>query len=66
MRRPVGLVMALAWSICGASAEGGAPTAREVSAAGTTFRKTCQHCHSVPDLRFETDRTWLDQVKRTA
>jgi hypothetical protein len=42
------------------------PTAGEIAAAGRTFRKTCFHCHQVPDLRFGTDLVWLDQLHRTA
>lgn len=26
----------------------------------------CAGCHQPPDLRFATDRAWLDQVRRTA
>jgi len=66
VRRSVVLTMALGWSVGVVSAECGEPTPRAVSIAGAAFRKTCQHCHSVPDLRFETDRMWLDQVQRTA
>lgn len=33
---------------------------------GDRFRKTCMHCHQSPDVRFATDRVWLDQVRRTA
>ena len=33
---------------------------------GDRFRKTCMHCHQSPDIRFATDRVWLDQVRRTA
>ena len=42
------------------------PTAAEVAEAGVKYRKTCLHCHEAPDLRFETERAWLDQVNRTA
>jgi hypothetical protein len=42
------------------------PTAGEIAAAGRTFRKTCFHCHQVPDLRFGTDLVWLEQLNRTA
>jgi len=42
------------------------PSAREIAAAGTIFRQTCLHCHQAPDLRFGTDRAWLDQLSRTA
>ena len=33
---------------------------------GEKFRRTCTHCHQVPDLQFATDRAWLDQIHRTA
>ena len=42
------------------------PTASEIAAAGAKYRKTCLHCHQPPDLRFATERAWLDQVNRTA
>ena len=42
------------------------PTATEIAKAGAKYRKTCLHCHEAPDLRFETERAWLDQVNRTA
>ena len=66
MRLSVALIIALTGANGGLTAVADEPTSREVAAAGTAFQKTCQHCHSVPDLRFETDRMWLDQVKRTA
>ena len=66
MRLSVGLIIALTGANGGLPAVGDEPTSREVAAAGAAFQKTCRHCHSVPDLRFETDRMWLDQVKRTA
>lgn len=34
--------------------------------AGKAFRANCTSCHQPPDLRFETDRAWLDQIHRTA
>ena len=66
MRLSIALIIALTGANGGLTAVGDEPTSREVAAAGTAFQKTCRHCHSVPDLRFETDRMWLDQVKRTA
>jgi hypothetical protein len=48
------------------SAMSAEPTRAEVLSAGETFRKTCLHCHQAPDLRFGTDRTWHDQLRRTA
>jgi hypothetical protein len=30
------------------------------------FRNTCTTCHQPPDLKFATDRAWLDQVYRTS
>lgn len=27
--------------------------------------KTCQKCHAVPDVRFETDRAFLGQIMET-
>ena len=57
------LVTLIASATTGRSAE---PTSVEVAAAGAKYRKTCLHCHEAPDLRFETERAWLDQVNRTA
>jgi mono/diheme cytochrome c family protein len=30
------------------------------------FQKRCASCHTVPDVKFETDRAWLGQILRTA
>tara|TARA_R110002072_G_scaffold28296_9_gene91089 strand:+ start:3491 stop:3703 length:213 start_codon:yes stop_codon:yes gene_type:complete len=30
------------------------------------FEKSCASCHTVPDVRFETDKAWLGQVLETA
>ena len=30
------------------------------------FENRCASCHTVPDVRFETDKAWLDQVLETA
>ena len=57
------LVSLFVYATAGRAAE---PTAAEVAEAGVKYRKTCLHCHEAPDLRFETERVWLDQVKRTA
>ena len=37
-----------------------------VAKVGAKFRRNCTHCHQPPDLRFATDKAWLDQVHRTA
>ena len=57
------LVSLFVYATAGHAAE---PTAAEVAEAGVKYRKTCLHCHEAPDLRFETERAWLDQVNRTA
>lgn len=31
----------------------------------TAWGKTCQKCHAVPDVRFETDRAFLGQIMET-
>ena len=33
---------------------------------GDMFKRQCASCHFAPDLRFRSDRAWLDQIKRTA
>ena len=30
------------------------------------FRNQCMGCHVAPNLEFEVEQAWLDQVKRTA
>ena len=52
--------------VCATTGDAAEPTAAEVAEAGVKYRKTCLHCHEAPDLRFETERAWLDQVNRTA
>lgn len=42
------------------------PSAKERAVIAQKFRKNCMHCHQPPDLRFASDRAWLDQLKRTA
>ena len=37
-----------------------------VTDAGRVFAQRCSSCHQAPDLKFATDRAWLDQVNRTA
>ena len=66
MRSVAGLSMALLSVQLVPLVHSAEPSAREIAAAGTTFRKTCRHCHQAPDLRFGTDRAWLDQLRRTA
>ena len=29
------------------------------------WNKTCQKCHAVPDVKFETDRAFLGQILET-
>lgn len=36
------------------------------SKSARLFEKRCASCHTVPDLRFETDKAWLGQVLETA
>lgn len=43
-----------------------APTAAEITKAGTIFAKACVSCHLPPDPEHATDRAWLHQVKDTA
>ena len=38
----------------------------KVAEAGLMFQKNCISCHQPPDLKFATDRAWLDQLNRTA
>jgi len=42
------------------------PSAEAIEQAGHSFRESCITCHQAPDLRFATDRAWLDQLNRTA
>ena len=37
-----------------------------IQRAGQVFQKSCAKCHVVPDPAVRTDRSWLDQVNRTA
>ena len=61
------MLSALVSLVVGATTgDAAAPTAAEIAEAGVKYRKTCLHCHEAPDLRFETERAWLDQVNRTA
>jgi len=41
-------------------------TDSRVAEAGRMFQQRCASCHQPPDVRFATDRAWLDQVNRTA
>ena len=43
-----------------------AQTDARVAESGRMFQQRCVSCHQPPDLRFSTDRAWLDQVNRTA
>lgn len=52
----LGLVVPASLALFGTSA----------SDAAELFASRCASCHTVPDSRFESDRAWLDQVKRTA
>ncbi|MBI4616945.1 MAG: hypothetical protein HY720_25255 [Planctomycetes bacterium] len=38
----------------------------EEQAAAKLYGESCSNCHRAPDLRFDTDRAWLDQIERTA
>lgn len=40
--------------------------AEKIAEAGAMFQKNCISCHQPPDLKFATDRAWLDQLNRTA
>ncbi len=66
MRGAKRLLMAAVCMAVAAPSMSDEPTPAEVLSAGETFRKTCLHCHQAPDLRFGTDRTWNDQLRRTA
>jgi hypothetical protein len=44
----------------------GRVTPELVTSIGAKFQTNCMHCHRPPDLRFRTDRAWLDQIHRTA
>jgi hypothetical protein len=66
MRGTKAMLMAAACLGVVPSAMSAEPTRAEVLSAGEKFRKTCLHCHQAPDLRFDTDRTWHEQLRRTA
>lgn len=46
--------------------DGQKPSVEKVAEAGAMFQKNCISCHQPPDLKFATDRAWLDQLNRTA
>ncbi len=47
----------LAWS--------GVALAQSEAEMGQKFQKNCLACHQPPDVKFTTDRAWLDQIHRT-
>lgn len=65
----ISLVAAIV-ALCGATAGMAQDKAGEretlMAEIGKKFRRSCMHCHLAPDLRFATDRAWLDQIHRTA
>lgn len=46
--------------------DGQQPSVDKVAEAGAVFQKNCISCHQPPDLKFASDRAWLDQLNRTA
>lgn len=36
-----------------------------VAQAGKMFMSRCASCHSIPDPRLRSDRSWIEQVNRT-
>ncbi len=48
------------------SDDGQKPPVEKIAEAGAVFQKNCNSCHQPPDLKFATDRAWLDQLNRTA
>ncbi|MGI9241192.1 MAG: hypothetical protein ACR2RV_10350 [Verrucomicrobiales bacterium] len=51
--------------ICSAALSLRAEDKPSVLQAGIDFQKTCMGCHVAPDLRFATDRAWIDQIRET-
>ena len=46
--------------------EGASDAPVDVSAeAIQAWNKTCQRCHAVPDVKYETDRAFLGQIMET-
>ncbi len=53
----------LAWPAFAVAQEKDTPKQVDVA---RIFQHNCRSCHTVPDLRQELDRAWLEQVHRTA
>ena len=53
-------------AICQAEEEAKPDGVASTAHARQAFEQRCANCHVPPDLRFATDRAWLDQVRRTA
>ena len=67
MKITLSAVAAASLGVVAASlALGARPQHDSVADAGQVFVRRCSSCHQAPDLRFATDRAWLDQVNRTA
>ena len=54
------LVHAVVVALIGVGTVAAGETARE------QFQANCLTCHQPPDVRFATDRAWLEQITRTA
>lgn len=75
MTRIICHLMRYCWGLAGvliagellAAEPAGKPSqdAAQIADAGAKYRKGCITCHQPPDLRFATDKAWLDQVMRT-
>ncbi len=55
-----GLVVVAFWG------PGFSAVAQAPAEAGKVFQARCQSCHPPPDVKFATDRAWIDQLQRTA
>jgi len=61
-------VLALSFSVfalTALSSVGSAQDGADVKSA-RLFENRCASCHTVPDVRFKTDKAWLGQVLETA
>lgn len=39
---------------------------QRATAAATLFAERCSSCHFTPDVRYPSDRIWVDQIRQTA
>ena len=66
MRNTVGLVAAVLLASVAIGWADEEPKPEGAAAARGVFEKRCASCHVVPDLRFATDRAWLERIRSTA